>query len=41
MGEDTDRGHYITDPNNAFWRANPTFALFDTPKMGNLMTPDM
>ncbi len=39
-----DRGHYITNPNNASLRGLPqiyhTFALFDPPKMGNLMIPE-
>ena len=39
------RGHYITNPNNALSKGNPqnyhTFALFDSPQMGNLMIPEI
>ena len=39
------RGHYINYPHNALLREVPqiyhTFALFDQPKMGNLMTTEL
>jgi len=39
----TNRSHYVTNPNKALLRGNPEntnkFALFDSPKMDNLMIP--
>ena len=39
-------GHYITNPNNALYfreisQTHHALAMFDPPKMGNLITPDM